>query len=228
MVKIGIIDSGIDEINLTGKNDIKGICLKKDDQSNEIHFCENIFDQNGHGNECFKIISSIIPDASYYIVKIFEKELVTDLDILAVAIQACVVHQVDIINISAGVKADDVPELLRIVCDEAYNNNVIIVSAQHNQGVRCYPANYTKVIGVGTIELADGEMYRYASNDTIEFYTSAADIFPGNKGWSNSTSFACAKMTAYAAEILQVKGKMKMEQLMTELINNATGSKIFG
>ena len=223
MIKIGIIDSGIDEINLNGKSNIKGIYLKKDYRTKEVHYCEDIFDQIGHGNDCFKIISSLISDASYYLVKVFEKELVTDIDILVEAIQVCVDQHVDIINISAGVKADKMPELLRNVCDRAYNNNAVIVSAQHNQGSRCYPANYTKVIGVGATNLGAGERFRYVCNKDIEFYTSAADMFPNSATWSQSTSFACAKMTGYAALILQHKGKMKFEQLRTELINSAMG-----
>lgn len=224
MIKIGIIDSGIDKINWNGKSNIEGIYLKKDHRTKEIHFHGDIFDQIGHGNECFKIISSIISDTSYYIVRVFEKELVTDIDILAEAIQVCVDQHVDIINISAGVKANEMPELLRIVCDGAYNNDTIIVSAQHNHGSRCYPANYTKVVGVGAANLAVGERFRYVCNEDIEFYTSAADMFPNGTAWSQSTSFACAKMTGYAALILQHKGKMKFEQLRTELINSAIGS----
>lgn len=220
MIKIGIIDSGIDKINWNGKSNIEGIYLKKDYGAKEVHFCEDISDQIGHGNDCFKIISSIISDASYYIIKVFGKDLVTDTDVLAAAIQVCIDQHVDIINISAGVKADEMPELLRIVCDRAYYNDTIIMSAQHNQGSRCYPANYTKVIGVGAVNLVSGERFRYVCDEDIEFYTSAADMFPNGTAWSQSTSFACAKMTGYAALILKHKGKIKFEQLRTELINN--------
>lgn len=225
MIKIGIIDSGIDEINWNGKSNMEGIGLKKDHRTKEVRFYGDIFDRIGHGNDCFKIISSIIWDANFYIVKVFGKELVTDIDVLAAAIQACVDQHVDIINISAGVKADEMPELLRVVCDKAYNNNAIIVSAKHNRGSRCYPANYTKVIGVGAVDLAANEKFRYVCNKDIEFYTSAADIFPNGSAWSQSTSFACAKMTGYAAQILQHKGKIKFEQLRIELINSAISWK---
>lgn len=225
MIKIGIIDSGIGKVNWNGKSNIEGVYLKKDYSNKKIHFYENISDQIGHGDDCFKIISAIISDANYYIVKVFEKELATDIDVLAEAIQVCVDQHVDIINISAGVKADEMPELLRNVCDAAYDNDIIIVSAQHNQGLRCYPASYAKVIGVGTVNLVAGEKFRYVYNKDIEFYTSAADIFPNGAAWSQSTSFACAKITGYAAQILKHKGKLKFDQLKTELINAAVVCK---
>lgn len=220
MIKVGIIDSGIDSIYKEAEIDIQGLFLKKDDITNEIFALTNIIDNIGHGNECFKIISSIITDVSYYIVKVFDIEMVADIDVLAEAIHTCIDQNVDIINISAGVRSDKIPELLRIACDEAYDNNVIIISAKHNSGSHCYPAHYAKVIGVGTTELSSDELYRYDTTGNAGFYTSAAHLYPDYIEWSDSTSFACAKMTAYAANILKNKGKIKMEQLKDELINN--------
>ena len=217
MIKIGIIDSGINKV----KSNITGVHLKKDCDTGEILCSENISDQIGHGDDCFRIISSIIPDVNYYIVKVFEKKLVTDIAILTKAIQACIDEQVDIINISAGVKSDEMPELLRSVCDAAYDNDITIVSALHNQGLHCYPANYARVIGVGAVSLVAGERFRCVYNKDIEFYTSAADMFRNGVAWAQSTSFACAKMTGYAAQILKQKGRLKPDQLKNELMNAA-------
>jgi hypothetical protein len=214
MIKIGIIDSGI---NVTDPN-IAGVHLQRDPVSRELISSNDLIDEIGHGSDCFRIISSIIPDANYYIVKVFDKELVTDIGILSTAIQLCVDQAVDIINISAGVATDEIPEILRIACDSAYNNDTIIVSARHSLGLQCYPANYTKVISVGNIDLAEGEQFKCVITDNIECYTSAADMFPAGTAWSQASSFACAKMTGYVALALRQKGKLPLEKLKTELI----------
>ncbi|WP_316742128.1 S8 family serine peptidase [Pedobacter antarcticus] len=219
MIKIGIIDSGIKPIYSETVRDIQGVFLKKDELTNEICSLDNIDDKIGHGSECFKIISSIVSEGSYYIVKVFDEEMVTDIDVFAQAIQICINQEVNIINISAGVKSEEIPELLRVVCDNAYDKNIIIVSAKHNSGSQCYPAHYKKVIGVGTADLTEGELYKYTYDDDFEFYTSAADLYPEHITWSDSTSFACAKMTAYAANILKTKGHMEINQMRDELIH---------
>ncbi|MBB5635061.1 hypothetical protein HDF26_002212 [Pedobacter cryoconitis] len=220
MIKIGIIDSGINQVYAGELPAVQGIFLEKDKLTNQICSFDNIFDRIGHGSECFRIISSIVTGANYYIVKIFDQEMIADVDILAAAIQTCINQNVNIINISAGVIADKIPELLRIVCDQAYENNIAIISAKHQSGTHCYPAHYRKVISVGTTTLPEGELYNYSYKENIEFYTSAVDLFPDDITWSDSTSFSCAKMTAYAANILKLKGHMKMENLTDELINN--------
>jgi len=213
MIKIGIIDSGI---NVTNQN-IAGVHLLRDPASQKLLSSIDITDEIGHGSDCFRIISSIISDANYYIVKVFDKELKTDIDILSTAIQLCVEQNVDLINISAGVATDEIPDLLRIACDSAYNNDTIIVSARHSSGLQCYPANYTKVISVGNTDLAEGEQFKCVITDNIECYTSAADMFPAGTAWSKASSFACAKMTGYVALMLRQKGKIPLEKLKTEL-----------
>lgn len=223
MIKIGIIDSGINMARRNEKFNVAGVYLKKDDFTQAIHYSENISDQIGHGDDCFRIISAMNADANYYIVKVFEKELVTDIDVLTAAILACIDQEVDIINISAGIKCDEMPVSLRNACDKAYDNDITVVSALHNQGSCCYPANYIRVIGVGAVQLVAGDKFRYVRNKDIEFYTSAADMFRKGATWAQSTSFACAKMTGYAAQILEQKGRMQFDALKAELMNAATG-----
>lgn len=219
MVKIGIIDSGVNEIHLSGSKNIKGEYLQRDENTNLIQSSKDIVDRNGHGNECFRIISSIISEADYFIAKVFGEKLETEIDVLVAAIEACVAERVNVISISAGIRSDKIPEQLRAVCDEAYDNNIIIVAAQHNEGFHCYPAKYCKVISVGSIDLCDGELYRF--NDNCEFFTSAAELYPPTSQWSRSTSFACAKMTAYVACLINEQGEMKLDRVKEKLTHYA-------
>jgi Subtilase family len=220
MITIGIIDSGISRASITGEYDIDGVWLKKRLGTGSFYTQKDIGDRIGHGSECFRIISSIAPGAGYFIVKIFENELITDVEILAEAIQICVDRGVALINISAGIKASAMPELLRIACDRAADCDTVIIAAEHNDGSECYPADYYSVIGVAAAELGPEEQFRFVYGEDITFYASAADMFPTGTPWSLSTSFACARFTGYAAKIVSRKGRLKRADLIAELIND--------
>lgn len=222
MIKIGIIDSGINETYRKQHSFIKGISLQVEPLTGKIDVSTDIQDRIGHGSECLKIIGSMVTDISYFIVKIFDHEMVADTGVLAAAIQTCIKEEVNIINISAGVIAPHIPKILGIACDEAYQNDVIIVAAMHNQGTKCYPAHHEKVIGVGAVDYSTTSPFFTGVSDQYEFYTTAADLYPDDIHWSNSTSFACAKLTGFAANILKRKGNMCLETLYTELINMQT------
>ncbi|MDF2476419.1 MAG: hypothetical protein K0S24_1902 [Sphingobacterium sp.] len=222
MIKIGIIDSGINAEQLSlirNISSIDGLYLKRLGDTDLIDRDSNFSDENGHGNECFRIISSIITNVNYYIVKIFGKQLETELDILVAAIETCITERVDIINISAGIRLDKTPEKLRNVCYKAYLNGIIILAAQHYQGKVSYPAQFPYVISVGTGDLSNGEYFRFFDMDEGPvFLTSAADLFPEDSDWSKSTSFSCAKMTGYIGNLFNERGKMNFEKLIGELI----------
>jgi len=217
-MKIGIIDSGISSVYSTDNSAIRGVFLKKHSSSNEIISSKSIDDNIGHGSECYKIISSLVNDVEYFIVKIFDREMISDVDLLAAGIQICIDEGTDVINISAGVRHNAIPKLLSTCCDEAYRRNIALIAAGPILQEQCFPAYYEKVIGVGSTELTIGELYRYNSAHEIEFYTSASDLYPAHVTWSASTSFSCAKMTAYATQIIQVKGRISLEELKSELI----------
>lgn len=219
-MKIGIIDSGINKIYSINNSAVSGVFLKKHLPSNKIISSNSIDDNIGHGSECYKIISSIVNDVEYFIVKVFDQEMISDIDLLAAGIQTCLDEGTDIINISAGVRLNTMPESLRICCDEAYSRNIALVAAGHILQERCFPAYYKNVIGVGSTELKKGELYQYNRTHDIEFYTSASDLYPAHVTWSASTSFSCAKMTAYATQIIKLKGRMTLEGLKSELINH--------
>ena len=64
---------------------------------------ENDFlDRLGHGTAVMAAIQEKAPDAEYFAVRIFDRELRTNIDTLLAAIQWSVDHQMDIINLSLG------------------------------------------------------------------------------------------------------------------------------
>lgn len=64
---------------------------------------ENDFlDRLGHGTAVMAAIQEKAPDAEYFAVRIFDRELRTNIDTLLAAIQWSIDHEIDVINLSLG------------------------------------------------------------------------------------------------------------------------------
>ncbi|HYF29702.1 MAG TPA: S8/S53 family peptidase [Chitinophagaceae bacterium] len=199
MVKIGIIDSGADIEKLGIETAVEGVRIYRD-AAGKLQYEEgNFMDRIGHGTTCLSIIHGYAPKARYYIVKIFDGALKTDAQVLAAAVNRCVEQGVAVINISSGIQSDNIPGPLAAACDHAFNNNVIIVAAEHNFRKISFPACYPKVIGVGSMYLQNYDAVVHIPGNPIDFYT--CDMLPGGQYYdSHGTSFACPKITGKIAQ----------------------------
>jgi hypothetical protein len=66
-------------------------------------FPENDYlDRLGHGTAVMAAIQSHAPDADYYAVKIFDRELRTNIETLIAALDWCIANRMDVINLSLG------------------------------------------------------------------------------------------------------------------------------
>lgn len=189
-------------------------------ENGSIVFSDDYKDCNGHGNECYKIISKQNRTANFFIIKVFSENLNTDDEILAEAIQQCVLARVDIINISAGVISDVISDHLREAIELALRNDTIIVAAMDNGGRTSFPASYDGVIGVGYTELEIGESYRIINFEKEYFFTNAKDQYPPDTSWAKSSSFACAKMTMYIAKLMNSTKHLSSRSLKRILIES--------
>ena len=144
VLKIGIIDSGIDS-NIFYPCSISGgnVCKIGNDYTFKLGEYQ---DEIGHGTAIAGIIYKNNADVELCIIKVFYDVLIADAKQLSIAIRQCVDHGCDIINISAGCfyKNDE----LERACLYAYNKNVYIVAAYSNGSGLYYPASYPSCIGV--------------------------------------------------------------------------------
>ncbi|WP_293928025.1 S8 family serine peptidase [Sphingobacterium sp. UBA6320] len=222
MIKIGIIDSGIEPNYMSQLNNVSALKLSKDNLGQILIDHVDISDKNGHGNVCFQLISSVVPEANYLIIKVFEERLVTELDILETAIRICINDKVDIINISAGLTSETIPHSLKMICDEAFRKGILIVAAKNNEGSRSYPANYEKVLSV---ELENDNItasYGVKNSKKNDLFISGNYLSKECK--TICTSFACAKMTGIISKLLINKGRLSLGNLNKELIINGSNN----
>lgn len=217
-IRVGIIDSGLNTTGIAAEKIADAVCIGKDEAGALVFNRHNIADSWGHGTTCFSIIDACQPGLEYIIVKIFEgSHLSSDSLALAAAIDHCVQHGAQIINMSLGIETHLMPAALVKACDRAYEKGVIMVAAAHNNSLRCYPAYYPRVIGVGT-HYADDEQVIYHSTGTpVSFFASGASHMEELQ----VTSFSCARVTGLVAVIFNSMGILPLPELLEELARRA-------
>lgn len=142
--KVIIIDSGIN-IKHQKTKDINIFVGKSFHSSIDEN---NIVDVLGHGTAVTSIINSINPDIKFYILKIYDSELIADEEILLKALNYILYNNFEssILHMSLGVSyfSDELFD----VCKKIYDKGNLIVSAFDNSGSISYPAAFDFVIGV--------------------------------------------------------------------------------
>jgi hypothetical protein len=149
---------------------------------------ENDFlDRLGHGTAVMAAIQEKAPEAEYYAVRVFERELRTNMDVLIAAMEWCIAQKMDVINLSLGTSkhAEKFEPFLR---------RAVFVSA-----AGMVPGNLPGVIGVAPDAALDRGQYRcegeifYASG-----YPRPIEGVPPERNLSG-ISFAVANMTGFVA-----------------------------
>ena len=100
-MKIAIVDSGIHPNHPHVGAVAGGVAIVGNDY----------LDRLGHGTAIAGAIREKAPDAELYAVKVFDRRLSTNLETILRALDWCVQHQMDVINLSLGAPVGQVPDL---------------------------------------------------------------------------------------------------------------------
>ena len=157
-VSIAIIDSGVDPLHPKGGTIHSNPSLSTSVDGSPTIQSDSI-DPAGHGTACAWIIRQIAPEAILYSLRIFGETLQGECRTIVSAIRWAIAQDVDVINLSLG--TTECPEDLREICREAVDAGIIIVAADHNEGLPGYPAPLPEVIGVGGTTIRDPFGYIY-------------------------------------------------------------------
>lgn len=196
--KICVIDSGYNE--KYSECICGGISISMEE--NRIITTNDLCDYIGHGTAILDIIYRYSENIEFYIVKIFDRELTCNEEVLIYALEY-IYKNIDcnIINISCGITAVKNFSVLERVCKNLSQKGVIIVSAFDNCGAISYPAALECVIGV------DNDPICKKSQDLVYIKNSSIDIFAfggmQRVKWIepeyiyvSGSSYACAHITA--------------------------------
>ena len=156
-VKVGIIDTGVQQSHPDLQDNIKSIHGVMDN--------EKVNDDNGHGTHVAGIIAAldnnigvvgVAPDVQIYSVKAFDHNGRGRVSDIIDALNWCVENQVNIVNMSFGISMKSIA--LERAVRAANNRNIILVAASGNSGGKdsvLYPAKYSEVIAVAASDVDD-------------------------------------------------------------------------
>ncbi len=150
----------------------------------------NFLDRLGHGTAVMAAILEKAPDAEYFAVRIFDRELRTNMDTLLAAIEWSINQHMDIVNLSLGTSNPAHAEKFT-----PYIAQAIFVSP-----AGAYPGDLPGVIRVAQDATCPRHQYR---REGEVFYASGyAREMPGvpPERNLNGVSFATANMTGFVAQ----------------------------
>jgi hypothetical protein len=204
MHKIGIIDSG-----LPTSYDFPVIAAR------DFTNASSTIDQLGHGTAITNIIGNN-QSVEIFSARVFHDKLSCTPSQVAEAIQWLISKNVDIINMSFGLRNDR--SVLRDSCEQALNNKILVVAAAPSQGDPVYPSNYKGIIrATGDARCTQGQ---------ISWLNSSQADFGGYSGKPHfgpaGASIGCASVTASISQIKVDFPHYDQNSIMQKLIQNSS------
>jgi subtilisin family serine protease len=215
-VIVAVVDSGIHAGHAHVGGVKAGACmvagLQKDDYT----------DRMGHGTAVAAAIREKAPGAELLAVKVFDRQLATTADTLAVGIMWAADHGARLINLSLGTANSSRRGLLERTVTHASARGAILVSAQASGETVWFPGSLSAVAGV----LLDWDCGRDELDVRVE-KPGLADFrasgyprpIPGVPQEQNLSgiSFAVANVTGFLARFLEGRAGWRLADVVKEL-----------
>lgn len=209
-IKVAILDSGINREH----EDLQNKVVKS---FNAVNKTKPTQDDFGHGTNVAGIITAndndvgivgISQNVEIYDVKVLDSQGVGEVKDVIEGLRWALSNNVDIVNISFGF-IKDYPELKKMINILLSEHKIVIASAGNNIGGKVdFPAGYTGVISVGSINL-NGKVDALASEGKIDAYAPGNEIITtsrnGNYETVRGTSFSAAYVTGALAKGISSK-----------------------
>jgi uncharacterized NAD-dependent epimerase/dehydratase family protein len=223
---IVIVDTGCNQADVGRTVYGKGILASTDNNAQGRRLMDDYSDSIGHGTAISYIISSKLPDARIFMLKIFgEKERIDSGD-LAFALEYIYNNlSCKVINISLGIRSCANKDAMYAICQKFLSRGTIIVAAFDNAGAISFPAAFDNVIGV------DYSMKCVGFND-FEFVTGSIINIRGTLReqlvpWTNGTrksvqgnSFIAPHITCKVYEAVS-SGRKSLKEVLRYLKDSA-------
>jgi hypothetical protein len=211
-MKIAIRDSGIHPGHPHVGEIAGGVEITRAGEGRET------IDRLGHGTAVAGAIREKVPDAEIYAVKVFDRRLTANIDVILRALAWCREHRMDLVNLSLGTENPAHRDgFLRVLGDD-----LLVVSAAN-----VLPGSLPEVIGVVPDPDCPRDVFRYHAG---VFHASPYPRpIPGVPVGRNlrGTSFAVANMTGLVARALQNSPRPAIRaELMALAENTVAGSSI--
>jgi hypothetical protein len=185
-VKVAIIDSGIHPDHPHVVRVAGGIAITAGGVSDDWS------DRLGHGTAVAGAIREKAPDVELYAVKVFDRRLSANIDVLIRALEWCTENRMDLINLSLGTSN----EAHRPRFEAILANAPPIITAAN-----LLPGTLPGAIAVAPDESCPRDQYRYVGNVFIASpYPRSIPGVPIERNL-HGASFAVANLTGFAARL---------------------------
>jgi hypothetical protein len=220
-VKVAIVDSGVNPGHPHVRGVAGGIRLGPGGERSGDYL-----DLNGHGTAVSGVIREKAPEALLFAVKVFDRKLTTNVEIILRAIEWAIAENMNLINLSLATSNADHSEKLQQVARAAARNGVAIVSACCMPGSeeRLLPGSFPEVVGVGLDWECGRDSYTISDSNGRSMFLASGyprDI-PGVPREQNFSgiSFAVANMSGFVARAIQANPQTTVERLKQSLLKH--------
>lgn len=222
MVKIAVIDSGVNMDNLSKGVKIKkyySVLLNKDYTKIRINSKKNKRCDNKHGTlvvNCIEKYSKDV-DKEFYIYNIFnQKGEASGICAIAACRQIAELGQADIISMSLTFSSYWKEEFAKVL-ELLKHKGILLVASAHNVAEKeSFPANMEGVLGVNGAYIKDGRNIGYTPKEIIQFTADKGYEFLLGKDGKYKVFYGNSKATAIITAILSEKlefgGKKKTKE----------------
>lgn len=217
-VRVGIIDSGVNPAHPHVGPVAGGVFIGPSGESPQY------LDYLGHGTAVAGAIREKAADALIYAVKVFDRTLLTSSRILLQAIEWCVAHEIQVINLSLGTLSQNDHLRFEELVARAARSGVALVAAHETSGQAVLPGSLPMTIAVGLNSDCPRDQYRCVTTASRSlFYASGYPRpIPGvpPEGNLSGISFAVANMTGFVARAREANPDVSLPELQRILLEN--------
>ncbi|MNF49859.1 Subtilisin DY [compost metagenome] len=175
-----------------------------------VNGCErDVIDLLGHGSTLAQVLLDYGGNPQMAVARIFDRQLATSASQAAAGLHWLVEQGVRVINLSFGLRIDSPP--LRVACQRALAQDVVLVASAPAFGAPVYPSRYYGVIRVtGDVRCQSGE-HSCNPSPQADFGACVRAGHPRVVGASVATAYVTAKIAV-------LLGTYPQEQLSSEVL----------
>jgi len=145
----------------------------------------DLIDLSGHGTACAGIIHQIAPDAELFSVRVLGRDMTAKALQFAGGLRWAIENEMHVVNLSLSTSRAEYYALFHELADQAYFNNIVLISAVNNISVPSYPSLYSSVISVAAHDCQEPMTYYYNPSPPVEFGALGIDV---EVSWLNGSS----------------------------------------
>ncbi len=207
-VTVAIIDSGVegDHARVRGRL-VESVAVRLTDEGEAVVEPDpGGIDLFGHGTACAGIIVGLAPEVEIISVRVLGADLRGKGAAFVAGLEWAIERRVQVANLSLSSKSETLFPIFHELADEAYFNNVVLVSAANNVPVPSYPSLFASVISVAAHAQPDPFRFYYNPSPPVEFGAWGVDVpiawKDGTEIVATGNSFAAPHIAGLVALLL--------------------------